>query len=283
MDYKKIYETLCSNCKARPLTRECGYEIHHIIPKLLGGKDSKENLVKLSIKEHVFAHRLLVKIYPDNLGLKSALFFMSQKARSSELKNFAPIHKYLKRRECIVEKSQTIRLHNILRNVKPYNKFLNTLEKDLKLNQSSRNPTTRGYYIAYMYLILSCKALGFTHIDGYKSGREGFRFSKLKDILVQKGLVCGDALLLTVEGRYGYSSFSRKYLAPSILTNAICRWNKNNPEKMLMVVGDEGKFSLQPVTYWADECDIRDLKLFQPFKDNNESLYKIRKMLKQSS
>lgn len=282
MDYEKIYNDLCTKCKVRPLTKEFGYEIHHIIPKSLGGSDSKENLVKLSRKEHVFAHRLLVKIYPDNLALKSALFFMSRRARNSELKYFAPIHKYLKRRERIVEKSKTIRLHNILRNVKPYSKFLNILEKDLKLNQSSSNLTTRGYYIAYMYLILGCKALGFTYIDGYKSGREGSRFSKLKDILVRKGLVCGDKLILPNEGGYSYSGFSRKYLAPSILTNAICRWNKNNPERMLMIVGDEGKFSLQPVTYWADECDIQCLKLFQPFKDDKVSLSRIRKILKQN-
>ena len=53
-----------------------GYsEIHHIIPKSLGGKDSKDNLVKLSAKEHFIAHRLLAKIYPDS-GMVYAIYMM---------------------------------------------------------------------------------------------------------------------------------------------------------------------------------------------------------------
>jgi len=38
-----------------------GYEIHHIIPKSLGGSDNKENLVLLTAREHYIAHWLLYK------------------------------------------------------------------------------------------------------------------------------------------------------------------------------------------------------------------------------
>lgn len=37
------------------------YEIHHIIPKALGGSDSKKNLVLLTAKEHLTCHHLLTK------------------------------------------------------------------------------------------------------------------------------------------------------------------------------------------------------------------------------
>ena len=51
-------------------------EIHHIVPRCMGGTDSKDNLVKLTPREHFIAHWMLTKIYPDNNKLKYALFCM---------------------------------------------------------------------------------------------------------------------------------------------------------------------------------------------------------------
>ena len=55
-----------------------GYgEVHHIIPKCLGGSDDPSNLVKLTAEEHYVAHQLLVKIYPGNSRLTFAALCMS--------------------------------------------------------------------------------------------------------------------------------------------------------------------------------------------------------------
>ena len=58
--YLRWYTSLIQNAKSRtPVT---GYiEEHHILPRSMGGKDNKENLVKLSAKEHYIAHLLLWK------------------------------------------------------------------------------------------------------------------------------------------------------------------------------------------------------------------------------
>lgn len=61
MDYKKIYDDLCSSRKSRGLKRESGYEIHHILPRSMGGSDEEDNLVKLTYREHFISHRLLCK------------------------------------------------------------------------------------------------------------------------------------------------------------------------------------------------------------------------------
>lgn len=45
----------------RGLKKEDNFHIHHIIPKGMGGDDSEDNLVKLTIREHLFAHLLLAK------------------------------------------------------------------------------------------------------------------------------------------------------------------------------------------------------------------------------
>lgn len=62
MDYNKIYNSLIEKRKETPLRG--GYsEKHHIIPKSLGGSNSKDNLVALTAKEHFLAHHLLAKLH----------------------------------------------------------------------------------------------------------------------------------------------------------------------------------------------------------------------------
>jgi len=89
MNYEKIYESLCSSRKFRPLRKEIGYEIHHIIPSSMGGSDLSSNLVKLTCREHYLAHWLLYKIHKSS-SMAAAWKFMcegntKQKAKVSIL------------------------------------------------------------------------------------------------------------------------------------------------------------------------------------------------------
>jgi len=61
MNYSKLYTSIIEHRLANPV---CGYtENHHVIPRSLGGYDDKENLVKLTAREHFICHLLLTKIY----------------------------------------------------------------------------------------------------------------------------------------------------------------------------------------------------------------------------
>lgn len=74
MDYIKAYECLISKAKNRKIE---GYsESHHIVPRCLGGNDSKSNLVDLTAREHFIAHLLLVKIHKNNFKLIKAVAMM---------------------------------------------------------------------------------------------------------------------------------------------------------------------------------------------------------------
>ncbi len=64
MNYEGIYKSIIENRIKTPLSKEVYGEIHHIIPRCLGGLDEKENLVKLSAREHFICHALLAEIYP---------------------------------------------------------------------------------------------------------------------------------------------------------------------------------------------------------------------------
>lgn len=83
MNYKKHYENLISKARNRSILKSEYSEVHHIIPKSLGGDDSKDNLISLFPEEHLVAHLLLVKIYPHNQKLIYAANMMTNGSANS--------------------------------------------------------------------------------------------------------------------------------------------------------------------------------------------------------
>lgn len=79
MDYKTIYLNLISSRQKRTLPKEVYTEIHHILPKCLGGTDEPSNLIRLTFREHYVAHWLLTKIYKDSEKLLWAFSLMDGK------------------------------------------------------------------------------------------------------------------------------------------------------------------------------------------------------------
>jgi hypothetical protein len=66
-NYGAFYDRLIARARTRILA---GYvEKHHVIPRCMGGRDSKANIVQLTAEEHYVAHQLLAKMHPDNFGL----------------------------------------------------------------------------------------------------------------------------------------------------------------------------------------------------------------------
>jgi hypothetical protein len=75
VDYAKHYEKLMERARNRVLE---GYvEVHHVLPRCLGGTDDLGNRVPLTPEEHYLAHQLLCKMYPHVTGLVYALIAMS--------------------------------------------------------------------------------------------------------------------------------------------------------------------------------------------------------------
>lgn len=67
MDYKKIYDSFIEDRRQHP-TGEIRAEIHHIIPISAGGDVTENNCIRLSIRDHVFAHKVLRKLGMDPNG-----------------------------------------------------------------------------------------------------------------------------------------------------------------------------------------------------------------------
>lgn len=61
--YSTWYFSIIENAKKFPPT---GYkEMHHIIPRCMGGQDSEDNLVALSARQHFICHLLLTRMTTD--------------------------------------------------------------------------------------------------------------------------------------------------------------------------------------------------------------------------
>lgn len=81
MDYKNIYEKIIEKARSENRVKEFDiyYENHHILPRCMNGSNDCENLVLLTAKEHFICHKILPEIYPNEVGLKIAAFFISYK------------------------------------------------------------------------------------------------------------------------------------------------------------------------------------------------------------
>lgn len=86
MNYTKIYEMLITKARNRTIFEGYG-EIHHVIPRCLGGTDDVQNLVKLTPEEHYIAHLLLVKMNPRNTKLLCAAVMMAGQDKYHSVNN----------------------------------------------------------------------------------------------------------------------------------------------------------------------------------------------------
>jgi len=66
--YSRWYYNLIVKARARTLSKETYTEKHHVIPKSFGGTDKKDNLVRLTAREHFIAHAILWKMRFEGVG-----------------------------------------------------------------------------------------------------------------------------------------------------------------------------------------------------------------------
>ena len=63
MNYERIYSEFIADRLTKQPVKPVYFEKHHIIPKSLGGRDEKENLIRLTPEDHYFAHCCLAKTH----------------------------------------------------------------------------------------------------------------------------------------------------------------------------------------------------------------------------
>ena len=77
MSYIGRYSRFIESCKKQVLSQP--YEVHHVVPRSLGGTDAPENLVKLTLRQHYIAHWMLWKAYGGKMA--QAFFMMNHDSK----------------------------------------------------------------------------------------------------------------------------------------------------------------------------------------------------------
>lgn len=69
--YTTWYNNIINRAKSRELSKNIYTEKHHIIPKSIGGSNDRDNLVRLTAKEHRLVHILLPRMTINHAHTKS--------------------------------------------------------------------------------------------------------------------------------------------------------------------------------------------------------------------
>lgn len=116
MNYELIYQNLIFKSKDRIKNENEYYEIHHIIPRSIGGNDDIDNLVFLTAREHFLAHALLAK-FTDEPKLKFAFFAMCNQSRSYQNRYIPPSKLYEIAKRLHSEQMSKLHTGKILSNI----------------------------------------------------------------------------------------------------------------------------------------------------------------------
>eukprot|EP01026_Neomeris_dumetosa_P038790 TRINITY_DN3166_c0_g1_i12.p1 TRINITY_DN3166_c0_g1~~TRINITY_DN3166_c0_g1_i12.p1 ORF type:complete len:246 (-),score=21.65 TRINITY_DN3166_c0_g1_i12:1105-1842(-) len=67
------YDKFIEDCRKKKYPEGTYLEIHHIIPRHEGGGDEPENLIKLSLEDHLSAHLIRYEVYKNQFDLAMVL------------------------------------------------------------------------------------------------------------------------------------------------------------------------------------------------------------------
>lgn len=114
--YKKIYFCIIENAKNRKEQLDV-VEKHHIVPKCFGGRNTKDNLVLLTPREHYICHLLLTK-FTEGVNKRKMCYAMSSfnrnnphQKRNLTSRQFETIRKIMS--EGMKGDNNPMRIHNI--------------------------------------------------------------------------------------------------------------------------------------------------------------------------
>lgn len=142
--YTNWYYSIINQAKSQERIKSSDnyYESHHIIPKALGGRNLKNNIVLLTAREHFICHVLLVKMTTgkDKMRMSYAFYrFTSPKSRSHREKYTSAIYERHRRNFAQYVSGQNSYMYGVPKTIEQKRKIAKTREIN-GLNLSENNP-----------------------------------------------------------------------------------------------------------------------------------------------
>lgn len=105
--YTHWYMAIIEKAKHRKFEEPTYTEKHHIIPRSMGGSNAKDNLVRLTAKEHIIVHLLLIKMVEGDMRRRMGFAYIRMMSgRQGQLSG-------LSRKEQLLFSREIGRLHSI--------------------------------------------------------------------------------------------------------------------------------------------------------------------------
>lgn len=120
-------------------------EEHHIIPKSLGGSNKRENLVRLTAREHFICHWLLIYMVDSKLKYKMQFAFFKMFSESDNQKRYAPSRHYEKAK---LHNLEAIRFRKTTKGYKMSDEAKEKMSKAKKGKMVFRDPETNERFWA---------------------------------------------------------------------------------------------------------------------------------------
>lgn len=86
MNYERIYSEFIADRLTKQPVKPAYFEKHHIVPKCKGGGNEKENIISLTVEDHIHAHILLAKIYGGQMWGAALLMTKATVGRTRSLR-----------------------------------------------------------------------------------------------------------------------------------------------------------------------------------------------------
>lgn len=287
MDHEKIYKRLCDSRKYRGVSKGVGYELHHVVPRSMGGSDDHGNLVKLTPREHLIAHILLEKFTrggSNHIKMLKALNFMvnNNKYPIRNGSDYARIRgDYLIKasaiqREVIGKPALIYPLDYKYFKDKvpdfPVNKYFKQQAKiiyvSLKLNRDSR---TRHKEVNLLSFYLVLHAFGY---KGVKITTEGVYYRTAK--LLESNGITVSGIFQPIITNHVYTGNLPSRVFDTLIPHEFPRGfkgnfinsgvNNHNPLKLIMVKISKTKecVELYPVNNWLRLCNPISEYFYKP-------------------
>jgi len=174
--YKTWHDNIIANGKKRILI---GYkEKHHILPRSLGGDNSKENLVALTPKEHFIIHMLLCKFTLGKSRIKMLNAFHAMIYFTKKNRNYKVTSRIVEKLKIEFQKNNPVFDPEVRRKIGIGNKG-KTVSRESRLKMSKSKKGNKN-------------ALGFKHSEEFKKRisniHKGNKHSRNKKAINKNGI-----------------------------------------------------------------------------------------------
>lgn len=93
MNYEKIYADFIADRRGKEAVALAHrHEKHHVLPRSLGGSDEPDNLLALTLRDHLFAHAMLAKMHGGPMWHAFNFMVASRNIKTSRDKYVAKMH-----------------------------------------------------------------------------------------------------------------------------------------------------------------------------------------------